>query len=314
VQALTRIASAGGVDGVAIECIASPDVTAAVEKCFEAGIPVVTFGTDCQVALKNRVVSQAAQVSAATGRQSFIGSSANEIGAALGHRLVTALGREPKGTVVVISTEHPNFRAVEEVVVAYLKSVRGLSVKGPERVGEDPAAVTQALTKALGEDRSVIGWVILNSAAVPTGEAAPLAAAAKMPVVVLSSNPTAMEAVGDRVSAAVIVPYLQYGEVAVQMLDGLTRERRFYTDVYPVPLTVVHSAATLAKAKTLYEDLQSGKFVAPAASAAGPKPLRKAEPEKKDVPVTPVPAQNPEPAPSPAPIPADGAASGGATP
>lgn len=275
VRELQRIASSGGIDGVAIECIPTAEVTAAVAKCFQAGVPVVTFGSDCFVQLASAIESPAVKAGAVTGRQSFVGMPLSEVGNTLAGLLVTRLGKT-RGVVVVLGFDHPSFKAIEDAAVACLKNIPDLQVKGPIHVANTEAAVKEAVDAAIREEKNIQGWVILNPAAATKADAAPLAAIGTVPVVLFSASPEAYDSVGETKLAinVVSIPYVQCAQVAVQMLDGLTRDGLSYSDMYPVPLLVV-KPETLAAVKAALD----GQAVAPAVPSGGPKPLRPAKPE-----------------------------------
>jgi ABC-type sugar transport system substrate-binding protein len=295
--------AAGGVDGIAIECIPSPEVSAAVKECYEKGVPVVTFGGDCVVPDASPITPQGLAARPATGRHATIGTFPADIGMTLANRLTEQMTGKPGqyagNKVAIISFDHPSIRPIEDAVVTYLQAGTGLTVREPVRVAGTESAIADAVKAAAAD--GIGGWIILNPAAA-VNKAAALAGASQSAVVALAVQPEDINnyLLSDRIQKTVnvqvvLVPYLIYGQMAVQMLDGITRDHQNYADVYSVPLSVVD---------TTNRDEVVARFTALADAAAKPSGaypaipggrLKDTKPQPKEqAPATPAPAEQPK--------------------
>jgi len=317
VSLLEKFAS-GGVDGIAIECIPSPEVSAAVKKCFEKGVPVVAFGGDCVVPDAGPLMPEGLAVRPATGRQSIIGASPAHLGTVMAAELAKTIpssDAKVQYNVTVISFDHPSIRPIEDAAVAYLKTAYvgdnvSIVVRDPVRVAGSETAIADAVKAAIASGTD--GWLILNPVAAANKGAA-LADIVKGSVVTLAVQADDIDSylLGDRIQKAVsvkvvLVPYVAYGQVAVQMLDGITREHLNYADVYPVPLTIVDSGnctavktrfAAMVEPKALPDGTTLPPSVYPAIPGGRLKDVK--PPSKEETPAAPTPAEQPAAAPAP---------------
>jgi ABC-type sugar transport system substrate-binding protein len=238
-EQLNRIAAARDVDGLAVDAVAAPEVSAAVARCAEAGIPVVTFNSDCLPAAPLDRAEDGRKPPAA-GRRSFIGVPLRQVGNLIAGRLLERLG-DLRGVVAVVSApEHPNLTVIERGIKDYLAGVPDLTLRDPVRPAPDPNAVAAAIRGIVREESGVRGWIILNPWAVPDAAATPLERLADAEIIMLGVSDVALDAVGpDVVDVLVSLPFAEYGSAAVQMLSGIVREGHRYPDVCPIGPTVV---------------------------------------------------------------------------
>jgi len=299
VDELTRIATAGDVHGVAIDCVAAPEVAAAVRQCVKAGVPVVTYNGDCPGA--NRAgVRQPAEIAADPGRHSFVGTRLEEVARLMGAQLLKQFA-DVRGVVAIVSAptdEYPNLKVIEDAVTAYLKDVPDLTVRAPVRPATQPDAVAAAIKGVLQQESSVRGWIILNPAAAPDATAAPLDSLSNAVVVMLGVSDTVLGAVTpEKVDVLVSLPVMAYGSAAIQMLTGIVRHHRNYADeTYVGPdIVTISNVEAVQKRRSR---MRAGEISAEVVPSGGPKPGQTtpgAEPpaEPAPAPVEPVPAPEP---------------------
>jgi simple sugar transport system substrate-binding protein/ribose transport system substrate-binding protein len=231
VAELDRLATGRGVDGVAIDCVAVPEVSQAIARCVQAGIPVVTYNSDCPGAAR-RPLETPAQMTQDPGRHSFIGTDLADLGRIMAYQCLRGMG-DAKGVVAVVSgPEHPNLKRIEDAIKEYLRGMAGVTLMDPVRPAVEPAAVTRAVEEVLRQEPNVRGWILINPAAVPDAAAAPIAKIADAFVVMLGLGEAALPAVGpEKVDVLVFVPFTEYGAAAVKVLAGITRDHEYYPNV-----------------------------------------------------------------------------------
>jgi simple sugar transport system substrate-binding protein/ribose transport system substrate-binding protein len=258
VAELQRIASSGGADGVAIDAVPVPEVSSAIAQVTAAGIPVVTFNSDAAGARRD-LLEPPARDQAAPGRQSFVGTSLDQLGAIIGSTLLEQLG-DLRGPVAVVSApQDPTLTVLETAVADYLKDVPNLTLMEPIRPAMEPGAVTEAINTLVRTEANLRGLVVLNPAAAPNAEAAPLAQVERAEVVMLAFSDTPFDAIAsDRVDAVVMIPFVEYGSAAVQMLSGMTLRWQHYPDVVSIGPAVV-TINTLDRAKARLKAIEEGE-------------------------------------------------------
>ena len=301
VDELERIAGSGGVDGIAIDCVVAPEVSRAIAKCVQAGIPVVTYNSDCPGAERTGLRTSE-QAASDPGRHCFVGTQLAEVGRLMAGALLQELG-DVRGVVAIVSAptdEDPNLKVIEDAVTAYLQNVPDLTLREPVRPALKADAVTAAIKGVLQQESSVRGWIILNSAAAPDATAAPLDGLASAAVVMLGVSDAAFATVApDKVDVLVLLPFVEYGEAAVQILTGVTRHHLNYPDeVYIGPdVARITNVEALQKHRARMRD---GGISAQVAPSGGPKPNQPAPgPAEPAPPPAEPPAQPEEPAPQP---------------
>lgn len=274
VKLLNEIAAAKTVDGVAIDCVASAEVSAAVAKCVQAGIPVVTYNGDCLGAERTGLESKT-QKAADPGRHSFVGTRLEEVGRIIGYQVFVRLRDNAGGggVVAVISgPDAPNQALIEKGIKDYLDGMPDITLRDPVRPDVKPDAVAQAVRTVQQQESNVAAWIILNPAAVPDAEAAPLAGLGDQEVVMLSSHKAAFDVVGpEKVDVLVSLPFAEYGSAVVQILDGVTRRLALYPNTVHFGPAVV-TIDKLEDAKKHRQRILSGEAKATVIPTGGFKP------------------------------------------
>lgn len=253
-------AAAKDVQGVAIDCAAADnEVCQAIAACAKAGLPVVTFNEDCPD----------------SGRHSFVGENPALAGRLMAGELVQQMSAKGSGAglVAIISAEGPQYKAMEDGALSLLKTARDVSVMEPVRVAENPADVTAAINDLVGKEKNLRGWIILNPAALPNKEAAPLEKLKGAAVVALAPNDDLFDVVTpEKVSVLFVPQYIPMGSAVVQMLVGIVRDRQQYPDVIhmgPVAVTM----ADIDTAKKRLEKIKSGAAVTEIFAGGTGKPV-----------------------------------------
>lgn len=271
VNELDRIAASRAADGVAIDCVADPEVSKAIAKCVMAGIPVVTYNSDCPGAVRTGLETPE-QVKADPGRHTFIGTSPQDVGRILGRELAETMG-DSKGVVAIISgPENPTLTLIEQSAGDYLRRVPGVTVREPVRPAYEPDKVAAAVKDVLRQEPNARGWLILNPAAVPDAAAQPLEGLASSAVVMLSVRDSDLDAVrADRVDVLVVMPFMEYGCAAVNVLAGITRDHSNFPDVWHIgPL--VADRNNVDAVKDLRKRAHAGGLAGMVAPRGGAKP------------------------------------------
>ena len=248
VAALKEAASS---DGVAIDCIATPEVAAAIAELVGRGVPVVTYYSDCPPV-------------ADKGRTAFVGSDLGYVGKLAASTLLDQIG-EDGGLVVVISgPETPDLKAIEAGIADFLDLPK-VTVKAPQRAALSPGGVEAAIQAVLGEESSIAGWIIINPAAAPTGQANPLAKLGQARVVLLSGTEEGLEA-ADKNKIVVAPPFAVYGQMVVRMLDSMARYHTVFADVSHVDPQVV-TLSNLDRRMAELKAVRAGEKIIPVISA-----------------------------------------------
>ncbi len=252
---VAALKEAQGADGVAIDCIPTPEVAAAVAELVGKGVPVVTYYSDCPTVGE-------------VGRTCFVGADLGYVGKLAAATLLEQIG-EDGGLVAVISgPETPVLKAIEVGIADFLDQPR-VTVKGPERAALSAGGVEAAIQKVLGEESSIAGWIIINPAAVPTGEVNPLAKLGTARVVLLSGTEAGLKAADE--NKIVLAPqFAVYGQMAIQMLHGITRKHTVFSSVLHVDPQVV-TLSNVEKMTADLEAIQAGEKIVPVVPA---RPLK----------------------------------------
>ena len=289
VKELEGLATSGGVDGIAIDAVALPEVSAAIAKCVQARIPVVTYNSDC-LATERTGLESAEAAKADPGRHCYIGTPLEDVGTLLAHRLLSQLG-DAKGVVAVISgPEHPNLSVIEEAIKAYLKDTPDVTLRETVRPAVEPGAVATAIKGVLQQESNVRGWIILNPAAVPDAAAAPLDGLGGAEVVMLGFDERAMDAVGpDKVDVLVALPFVKYGSAAVEALNGMTRKHRNYPNVVRIGPDIV-TIDNLERVKASRRKIRNGQMSVIVVPSGGVKPNQPSGDAAASVPTAPAPS------------------------
>jgi ABC-type sugar transport system substrate-binding protein len=274
VKLLNEIAAAKTVDGVAIDCIASAEVSAAVAKCVQAGIRVVTYNGDC-LGAERTGLEGTTQKAGDPGRHCFVGTRLEEVGRILGHQAFTHLRDNAGGggVVAVLSgPDSPNQALIEKGIKDYLEGMPDITLRDPVRPDVKPEAVTQAVRTVQQQESNVAAWIILNPAAVPDAAAAPLTGLGDQEVVMLSSHKAAFDVVGpEKVDVLVSLPFAEYGSAVVQILDGATRRLELYPNTVHFGPAVI-TIDKLEDAKKHRQRVLSGEAKAVVMPTGGFKP------------------------------------------
>ncbi len=309
VAALKSVAAAKNVQGLAIDCVAAPEVCQAIADCVKAGVPVVTFNGDCPGC--SRLGNEKPDVAATDcGRHSFVGENPALVGRLMAGELVQLLSNKGSGSglVAIISADGPDYKLMEDGALAFLKTVPQINIKDPIRVAEKPADVTAAINDLAGKEENLRGCLILNPAALSDKDAAPIAKISKASVVALAPNDDNFDFVApDKVGCLFVPQYIPMGSAVVQMLVGIARDKKSYDDVIhlgPIVVTLAEIDSTKAK----FAKIKSGEAVTPIFAGGAGKPNPSAVASPAVAPVAPVappaaPAAETKPA-EPAPAPA----------
>jgi ABC-type sugar transport system substrate-binding protein len=322
VAALKEVAASKNIQGVAIDCAAGPEVCQAIGDCVKAGIPVVTFNADCPGCARTGA-EPAAVAAADCGRHSFVGEDPTAVGRLMANELVQLLSAKGAGAglVAIISGDSPDGKQLEDGAVAFLKTAPNVTIKDPIRVAATPEAVTAAINDLAGKEQNLRGWIILNPAALPDNQAAPLAKLTGASVVALAPNDDNFDFVAPGKVDCLFVPqYIPMGSAVVQMLVGIARDHQVYPDVIhmgPLVVTMAEIEATKAKFAQIKsgqavaeifaggagkpnQPMAGGQAAAPAAQPVETKPVEVKPAETKPAETKPVEAKPAEPAPAPA--------------
>lgn len=275
VAELKRLASAGGVDGIAIDCVSSPEVTAAISEVRAAGIPVVTYNSDAPGADPTNLMTTGDVPEMA--RNSYVGCSLDEMGRMMGTALFQEMGGV-RGTIAVIGApadQFPNLKIVEDAARAVLDGVPDVNLLETVRPNVAPDEVASAMQQIRGQYQGIRAWLILNPAAAPDATAAPLGDATNSIVVMLGLTEGALAAVApDKVDILVAPPMVEYGAAVIEMLTGITRKFNNYPDTYYIGAVVVdvNSAETIRDYFRKFADAKSAMMahVPPAGAPRAP--------------------------------------------
>ena len=252
---VAALKEAEGSDGVAIDCIPTPEVAAAIAELVGKGVPVVTYYSDCPPAGDK-------------GRTAFVGADLGYVGKLAASTLQQQIGPDGGLVAVISGPETPVLMAIEAGIADFLDQPK-MTVKGPERAALSAGGVEAAIQKILGEESSIAGWIIINPAAVPTGEVNPLARLGTARVVLLCGTEEGLKTADE--NKIVLAPqFAVYGQMAIQMLHGITRKHTVFSSVLHVDPQVV-TLSNVEKMTAELKDIQAGEKIVPVVPA---KPLK----------------------------------------
>lgn len=129
------------VDGLAVSSASSDALKPVIEQAYNAGIPIISFNTD----------------NPDSKQMGFVGQDLKASGQAQAEELVSVLGDQAQGKVVVFSLDtgagwsHDRFGGFEEGL-----SGSGLEIVGPVNVGNEPSAAYNTVESTMTGQSDVI--------------------------------------------------------------------------------------------------------------------------------------------------------------